>query len=237
MHLVHLQDKLLHFLIHNFRPWFCITAPKQCAKTYLPYRHSFLTGLVSIMLIVKAEFAASSALQAYILGMIPVLLEAVEDEPVVAEDNAVMDHQKEPIMAADDVLVAPENDSLTAVGDSSMALENDTLKVVDNTLMAAVDTASAVVVVAIPMISLAQCQYFVELLYFGTGFDTEYIYKRYNVQNYSINHTKFCTSVHTCTKEVVSRNMSKSLGPIQLTELTTGYSGMAENYVPPILQP
>ena len=98
-----------------------------------------------------------------------------------------------------------------AVGDSLMALENDTLKVVDNTLMAAVDIASVVVAVAIPMISLAQCQYFVAFLYFGTGFDTEHIYKCYNIQDYSINHIKFCTSVHTCTKEVVSRNMSQKM--------------------------
>jgi len=62
------------------------------------------------------------------------------------------------------------------------------------------------------MSSLAQCQYLVAFLYFGTGFDTEHIYKRYNIQNYSINR-------------------------IQLTELTTGYSGMAESYLPPILQP
>jgi len=168
----------------------------------------FLTGLVSNKLTVKAEGAASSALQAFMLDMIPVLLETVEDEPVVAEDNAVMD-QEEPIMAADDELLAQEDDSLMAVGNSSMTLENDTLKVVDNTLMAAVDTASVVVVVAIPMIFLAQCQYFVAFLYFGTGFDTEHIYKCYNIQDYSINHIKFCTSVHTCTKEVVSRNMSK----------------------------
>ena len=114
------------------------------------------------------------------VDMIPALLETVEDEPVVAEENAVMDHQEEPIMAADDVLVA--------VGDSLMALENDTLKVVDNTLMAAVDIASVVVVVAIPMISLAPCQYFVAFLYFGTGFDTDHIYKCYNIQDYSINH-------------------------------------------------
>ena len=210
MHLVHLQDKLLHFHIQNFRPWFRITAPKQCAKTYLPDRHSFLTGLVSNILTMKAEGAASSALQAFMVDMIPVLLETVEDEPVVAEDNAVMDHQEEPIMAADVVLVAPEDNSLMAVGDSSMALENDTLKVVDNTLMAAGDTASVVVVVAIPMISLAQCQYFVAFLYFGTGFDTEHIYKCYNIQDYSINHIKFCTFVHTCTKGS-SRNMSKEV--------------------------
>ena len=95
----------------------------------------------------KAEGATSSALQALMVDMIPALLEIVEDEPVVAEDNAVMDHQGEPIMASDD--------SLMADGVSLMALENDTLKFVDNTLMAAVDTASVVVVVAIPMNSLA----------------------------------------------------------------------------------
>lgn len=145
----------------------------------------------------KAEGAASSALQALMVDTIPALLETVEDEPVVAEDNAVMDHREEPIMAADDVLVAPEDDSLMAVHDSLMVLENDTLKVVDNTLMAAVDIASVVVVVvvAIPMISLAQCQYFVAFLHFGTGFDTDHIYKCYNIQDYSINHIKLCTSV------------------------------------------
>jgi hypothetical protein len=153
---------------------------------------------------VKAEGAASSALQALMVDMIPALLETVEDEPVVAEDNAVMDHQEEPIMAADDVFMAPEDDSL-------MALENDTLKVVDNTSMAAVDIATVVVVVAIPIISIAQCHYFVASLYFGTGFDTEQIYKRYNIQDYSINHINFCTFVHTCTKEVVSRNTSKEM--------------------------
>lgn len=147
MHLVHLQDKLLHFHIQNFRPQFCIPTTKQCAKTYLPDRHNFLTGLVSNILIVKAEGATSSARQALMVDMIPALLEIVEDEPVVAEDNAVMDHQGEPIMASDD--------SLMADGVSLMALENDTLKFVDNTLMAAVDTASVVVVVAIPMNSLA----------------------------------------------------------------------------------
>lgn len=152
----------------------------------------------------KAEGATSSALQALMVDMIPALLEIVEDEPVVAEDNAVMDQQGEPIMASDD--------SLMVVGVLLMALENDTLKFVDNTLMAAVDIASVVVVVAIPMNSLAQSQYFVAFLYFGTGFDTDHIYKCYNIQDYSINHIKFCTFVHTCTntcrKELVSRNMS-----------------------------
>lgn len=167
--------------------------------------------MVSNILNVKAEGAASSALQVLMVDMIPALLETVEDEPVVAEDNAVTDYQEEPIMAAADALVAPEDDSLMAVGDSLMAHENDTLKVVDYTLRAAVDIASVVVVVAVPMISLAHCQYFVAFLYFGTGFDTEHIYKCYNIQDYSINHIKFCTSVHTCTKEVVSRNMTKEI--------------------------
>jgi hypothetical protein len=49
--------------------------------------------------------------------------------------------------------------------------------VADDTLMAAVNTASVVVDVAKPMISLVQCQYFVAFLYFGTGFDTDHIYK------------------------------------------------------------
>jgi hypothetical protein len=205
MYLVHLQDKLLHFHRQNFRPWFCITAPKQWAKTYLPERHNFLIGLVPNIPTVKADVAESSALQALMVAMFPALLETVDDEPVVAEENAVMDHQEESLMAADDALMA--------VGDSLMAVDNDTLMVADDTLMAAVDTASVVVVVvvAIPMISLAQCQYFVAFLYFGTGFDTDHIYKCYNIQDYSINHIKFCSSVHTCTQEVVSRNMSKEM--------------------------
>jgi hypothetical protein len=79
----------------------------------------------------------------------------------------------------------------------SCALENYTLMVVDNTLMAAVNTASMVVAVALPMISLVQRQYFVAFLYFGTGFDTDHIYKCYNIQDYSINHIKFCTCSYT----------------------------------------
>jgi hypothetical protein len=85
--------------------------------------------------------------------MIAALLETADDEPVVAEDNTLMDHPEEPLVATDDEFVAPEDDAL----------------------MAAVDTASVVVVVAIPMISLLQCQYFVVFLYLGTGFDTDHI--------------------------------------------------------------
>jgi hypothetical protein len=108
------------------------------------------------------------------VAMTAALLATVDDEPAVAEDNALIDHPEEPLMAADDALLAPEDDALMVVGDSLMALEDDTLMVVD-ILMAAVDTASVVVVVAIPMISLVQCQYFVVFLYFGTGFDTDHI--------------------------------------------------------------
>ena len=43
------------------------------------------------------------------VDMVPALLETA-DEPVVAEDNAVMEHHEEPTMAADDVLMAREDD-------------------------------------------------------------------------------------------------------------------------------
>jgi hypothetical protein len=79
--------------------------------------------------------------------MTAALLETVDDKLMVPEDN---------------VLMAAEDDAMKAVEDNAPMVDY-------NPLMAAVKTSSVVVVFAIPMISLVQCQYFAVFLYcFGT---------------------------------------------------------------------